>query len=87
MTDQVSLLGAKAVESGWVRSGKQGKDGHHRLQARYESCYVHLLQVVKFLTQPGMASGPAADVEHEARLSPEVRKKGLQLILDVSDLS
>ena len=53
------------------------------LQVRYEACYVHVMQVVKFLINPSAAEGEAGAVEREARMSIADRTQARKVLLQV----
>ena len=55
------------------------------LQMRYEACYVHVMQVVKFLINPSTAEGDAGQVEREARMSIADRSQARKVILQVNN--
>ena len=54
------------------------------MQMRYEACYVHVMQVLKFLINPGTVEGEAASVEREARMSIADRSVARKVLLQVS---
>ena len=53
------------------------------MQMRYEACYAHVMQVVKFLINPGAAEGQAGAVEREARMSIADRTQARKVLLQV----
>ena len=53
---------------------------------RYEACYVHVMQVVKFLINPSAAEGEAGAVEREARMSIADRTQARKVLLQVMPL-
>ena len=57
-----------------------------RLQARYESCYIHVMQVLKFLIDPGVAEGSGATVQQQARMSDADRNAARRTLLQVPAL-
>ena len=57
-----------------------------RLQARYESCYIHVMQVLKFLIDPGVAEGSGATVQQQARMSDADRNAARRTLLQVPPL-
>lgn len=50
-------------------------------------CYVYVMQVLKFLIQPGAADGAAAMVERQSKLSDSERESAKELLLQVILLS
>ena len=57
--------------------------GRFALQIRYEACYVHIMQVLKFLISPGTSDGGAAALEREARMSIADRSSAKKILLQV----
>lgn len=57
------------------------------VQMRYEACYVHVMQVLKFLINPGTVGGQAAAVEREARMSIADRSLARKVLLQVRFLA